>query len=246
MSSNASESFYSTTFKINIKQSDISKFWSRIDVKAETECWTWMCGKSRLGYGKMSIGKKCIRAHRFALVVSGVEIPENMCACHSCDNPSCCNPKHLWVGSQSDNQKDRAAKGRSSRGERNPSKTHPELFCGENNHASMLTDEIVSELRKNPPIGLNMSTESLKYSISPEAFRSAIVGDTWKHVPAMSPDKLHAFLNANPPIRVRITRQTADLVKEQLRLGLGVKEVSAKMGIHQRTVRRILSGQCWK
>lgn len=246
MSSNATESFYSTTFKININQSDICKFWGRVERGSETECWPWLSSKSKLGYGKMSIGRKHIRANRFALVASGIEIPENMCACHTCDNPSCCNPNHLWIGSQADNQKDRAAKGRSSRGERNPSKTHPELFCGEKHHASILTEEIVSELRRNPPIGLNISAESLKYSISPGGLRAAIVGSTWRHVPAMSPDNLRAFLNANPPIRVRITRRDAEIVREQLKLGLGVKEVSSTMGIHHRTVQRILSGQCWK
>lgn len=246
MSSNATGSFYSTTFGININQSDIEKFWSRVDKKSESECWAWKMSCNSRGYGKFQVGRKTISAHRFSIVASGNEIPDGMFSCHKCDNPPCCNPNHLFIGSSADNQRDMADKGRSCKGERNPSKTHPELFRGENNYGHKLTDEIVSRLRESPPIGANMNSEALKYSVSASALRGAIVGSTWKHLPATNPNKLQAFLNASHPIRVRITRQTADLVKEQLRLGMGVKEVSAKMGIHQRTVRRILSGQCWK
>lgn len=246
MSSNASESFYSTTFKINIKQSDIERFWSHVDKKSESECWVWKKSLCQRGYGKFQVGGKTIKANRFSMVASGIEIPENMCACHSCDNPPCCNPNHLWVGSSADNQRDRAAKGRSSKGERNPSKTHPELFRGENNHAHQLTSEAVSWLRENPPTGKNMNSEALKYSVSPSALRAAIVGSTWRHLPLMSAEKLHDFLNSTPPVRVVISRQMAEEVKKQLAIGLSAKDVSSKMGIHQRTVVRIKNGQCWK
>lgn len=246
MSSNASESFYSTTFKINIKQSDIERFWNCVDKKSESECWVWKKSLSQRGYGKFQAAGKGLYAHRFSIVVSGIEIPDGMFSCHKCDNPPCCNPKHLFIGSPSDNQRDMALKGRSCKGEKNPSRIHPDLFRGENNHGHKLTEKIVSQLRSNPPIGLNMNSEALKYSVSPSVLREAIIGTTWKHVPLMSPEKLHAFLNANPPIRVRITRHTADLVKEQLKLGVSAKEVSSRMGVHHRTVLRILSGQCWK
>ena len=246
MSSNATKSFYSTTFKINIKQSDIDRFWGHVDKKSETECWVWKKALCQRGYGKFQVGRKETKAHRLALVASGFEIPEGMFSCHKCDNPPCCNPNHLFIGSPADNQRDMANKGRSCIGEKNPSKTRPELFRGERNHGHKLTEKIVSQLRENPPIGANMNSEALKYSVSASVLRGAILGDTWKHLPAMSQEKTHAFLNSNPPVRVRISKQTADIVKEQLALGLSAKEVAMKMGVHQRTVLRIASGQSWK
>jgi hypothetical protein len=246
MSSNATESFYSTTFKINIKQSDVDRFWRCMDKGTESECWIWKIALCQRGYGKFQVGRKTIRANRFAIVASGREIPDGMFSCHKCDNPPCCNPNHLFIGSPADNQMDMVLKGRSLKGDKNPSRIHPELYRGENNHAHQLTDEIVSKLRENPPIGANMNSEALKYAVSASVLRGAILGSTWKHLPSMSQEKIHAFLNSNPPVRVRISRQTADLVKEQLALGLSAKEIALKMGVHQRTVLRIASGYSWK
>lgn len=75
-------------------------------------CWNWKAYTDKDGYGIFSLQNKNHRAHKLAYLWNKGEIPEGLNVCHSCDNPSCVNPDHLWLGTQKDNQQDMAQKGR--------------------------------------------------------------------------------------------------------------------------------------
>lgn len=92
----------------------VAVFWSRVDIRQDNECWNWKAGKSAKGYGYFHFSGKQRQSHQMALAFSGVHIPDGQIACHHCDNPTCCNPKHLFVGTKKENNKDRARKGRSA------------------------------------------------------------------------------------------------------------------------------------
>lgn len=85
-------------------------------------CWEWSLGKDRVGYGRLKVqmgSRDCFRftsAHRYAYEVFVGPIPERMNVLHRCDNRSCCNPKHLFLGTQQDNMRDMHAKGRGPKG----------------------------------------------------------------------------------------------------------------------------------
>lgn len=104
------------------------KFWMRVDVKAPHECWEWKGakrGNEVCEYGSFWVGGKHMAAHRYSWMIENGPFPEGgdgrgMCVCHSCDNPLCVNPKHLFIGTHTDNMKDKISKGRC----KNAAKTH--------------------------------------------------------------------------------------------------------------------------
>ena len=139
------------------------RFWKHVDRRGPDECWPWMGARS-CGYGRVNVGQGEIRnAHSVAWELVNGPIPNGMHVCHHCDNPPCCNPVHLWLGTPADNAHDREQKGRG--GDR--SLEHAP-------HAS-LTWAKVDELRKMAATG--------KYSVAEIARRSGLsYGWTWQIV----------------------------------------------------------------
>lgn len=86
-------------------------FWTKV-TKTES-CWIWNGGKNPKGYGRFYFKGKVRQAHRVAWeLYRQKEIPPNKEACHTCDNPSCVNPLHIFIGTKSDNMQDAILKGR--------------------------------------------------------------------------------------------------------------------------------------
>ncbi|MEI6046333.1 MAG: HNH endonuclease signature motif containing protein, partial [Chloroflexota bacterium] len=88
-------------------------FWSKVARGEADKCWPWLGVKHSNGYGSFSFAGYGYKAHRVAYELStGQDIPENLFACHHCDNRLCCNPSHLFIGTHTDNMRDAIAKGR--------------------------------------------------------------------------------------------------------------------------------------
>src|SRR5580692_813920 len=97
----------------------MDRFWRSVAVGGNDECWPWRRSTFRFGHGRFSLRERTKQAHRAAWILTKGDIPPSTCVLHSCDNPSCCNPAHLFLGTQGDNMKDRDAKERTAKGERN-------------------------------------------------------------------------------------------------------------------------------
>lgn len=100
------------------------RFWKLVGKSDDVEaCWIWLGNRDRDGYG-LTPGKNPPerRAHRMAYVFTYGSIPDGLLVCHSCDNPPCVKPSHLFLGTQKDNQQDAWAKGRKKKlfGKDNP------------------------------------------------------------------------------------------------------------------------------
>ena len=114
----------------------MERFWARVH-KTET-CWLWhgkLSGTKPWLYGEFNNNGNRIRAHRFSWELHNGNIPVGMLVCHHCDNPPCCNPAHLWLGTSKDNAADRDAKGRQ------------EFFKGEDHNMARLTESDVRKIR---------------------------------------------------------------------------------------------------
>lgn len=117
---------------------DAAHFWTKVDVGTPGACRLWLGARSkRGGYGCYWSrgGRKRIFAHRVAWILTYGPLPactsvtltkRSACVLHSCDNPPCCNPAHLFLGTPADNAADRDAKGRAARGARHGSRLRPE------------------------------------------------------------------------------------------------------------------------
>jgi hypothetical protein len=97
-------------------------FWSLIDIKNDNECWIWKKRTNNKGYGQFHYNGNLYFSHRLAYILMIGKIPNSTNLCHKCDTPRCCNPNHLFLGSQSDNMIDRTMKGRQPNLTLNPAK----------------------------------------------------------------------------------------------------------------------------
>jgi hypothetical protein len=96
----------------------LNRFWGYVDVKSDEECWLWVGSKTTAGYGVMLWDGVEKYAHRISLELDGRPVPFRWHACHTCDTPSCVNPKHLFPGTPRDNVQDMVSKKRHHYGER--------------------------------------------------------------------------------------------------------------------------------
>jgi len=92
--------------------SDACRFWDKVEKLGPDECWNWTAAKCHQGYGHFRYKKHLINAHRFAWFLTHGPVPDNLDVLHTCDNESCCNPSHLFLGTHTDNMVDMVKKGR--------------------------------------------------------------------------------------------------------------------------------------
>jgi hypothetical protein len=112
-----------------MQQEAIDRFISRINFTANNACWNWCAGKNNSGYGSFSAGGKAYGAHRFSYIITFGDISNDELVCHSCDNPSCVNPNHLWVGTVKDNIADKVRKNRQPKGDSHPRPKSKRTHC---------------------------------------------------------------------------------------------------------------------
>lgn len=139
-------------------------------------CWEWQKARFHWGHGAIGIDGKTRKAHRVAYEVFVGPIPKGMQVLHACDNPPCCNPDHLRLGTHADNMAEMAARGRAATGTRNHfGRT---AYRGVENARSKLTEDAVRLIRAGVPTKEIMS----RFGVAKATVSHVRVGRAWKHV----------------------------------------------------------------
>lgn len=135
-------------------------------INEKTECWEWQRGLFTNGYGQISVDGSTIGTHRASYIAFIGPIPEGLLVLHTCDNPICVNPKHLWLGTHRDNMEDMVKKGRSA---------------VVNNGNVKLTLEQVKSIKRQYD-GTNLEWLAETHFVTPTTIISIVYGNSWKHV----------------------------------------------------------------
>lgn len=135
----------------------------------ENGCKEWIAGKTSDGYGVFNINNKSLLAHRVSYEFFFGVNPEGMLVCHKCDNPSCVNHLHLFLGSQADNMKDMKNKGR-----------RKNINCQELNGRSKLTMEKAQEIRKKRDMGKTLKELAIENQVAISTISRVVRQENWK------------------------------------------------------------------
>uniref|UniRef100_A0A6M3JU08 Putative homing endonuclease n=1 Tax=viral metagenome TaxID=1070528 RepID=A0A6M3JU08_9ZZZZ len=144
-------------------------FWPKVKKTAQAGCWEWQGARSSDGYGVCGVYKS-YRTHRMAWEIYFGPIPRDMLVLHHCDNPSCVNPSHLFLGSQADNMHDMFNKGREN------------IVYGESNGHAKLTESDIMDIRKKANTGDSNKILASFYGVCRQHIAKIIARKRWKHI----------------------------------------------------------------
>lgn len=160
------------SLELKKRPTDYERFCSRIVKSDDDKCWGWRGAVHPFGYGVFTINRKNIAAHRASWQFFCGEIPPELHVLHRCDNPPCCNPNHLFLGTAKDNIRDCVQKGRYKSNSKR----------GEEHNAAKLTTKDVLTIRKAIKDGVSQSSLARKYKISLGCIWAIKIRKTWAHL----------------------------------------------------------------
>lgn len=146
------------------------RFWEKVKKNAVSGCWEWTGTHVGFGHGYFSVGSKKVLAHRFSYELHNGPIPDGMFCCHTCDNPTCVNPAHLYLGTHAQNMADMVSKNRHKHGSAH--------------HSAKLTEPQVIEIRrKYAQESATQKELANEYGVAPSAIAKIVTRKRWTHIP---------------------------------------------------------------
>lgn len=148
----------------------------KIDRRGANDCWPWIGSVNQGGYGRIKVTGRVEAAHRVAFRLAHGAIADGLLVCHRCDNPRCCNPAHLFLGTDRDNAQDRARKGRGNQGRQS-------VNAGVLNRAAKLDDDAVRTIRRmRADTGATHRAIATAFGVSPRTVGEILSGAHWRSV----------------------------------------------------------------
>lgn len=162
----------------------VERFWSHVATAGDDECWNWTIGRFAFGHGSFKAFGKSWQAHRFAWTIEHGDIQPTLCVLHRCDNPPCCNPAHLFLGTKSDNSRDMVSKSRHAKGDTHAVRKNPLLVTGSRNPRAVLDEQRVKEMRlMRRTFGTKIKELAYHFGVSFSQAQRIIAGTRWQSAP---------------------------------------------------------------
>lgn len=156
-------------------------FWAK--VTKSPGCWEWRGYCNPGGYGRLNRSGVYTLAHRYAWQELVGAIPAGMDLCHTCDNPPCVNPDHLFLGTRAENMADAARKGRTTSGDRNPARIYRERMPrGSRNNRAKWTEADIIEIRRLHASGIRQVRIAEQTGMSQTNVSRIVRRTHWRHV----------------------------------------------------------------
>jgi len=150
-------------------KNNLEDVWKKINKKENDDCWEWVGALSNNGYGAFVLNQKTYSSHRIVYELIYGSISSGYCILHKCNNPSCCNPSHLYLGTHADNSKQMVNEGRSCRGEKNG--------------RSKLNVEQIREIRRLYSTGKYYQRElGIRFGVSRSEIGRIVNGIMWGYI----------------------------------------------------------------
>lgn len=202
----------------------LQNFWEKIFFPIDSYgCWMWIGTTGTDRYGVFVINRKPHRSSRLMWEIRYGEIPSGFCVCHACDNPRCCNPAHLFLGTQGDNIKDKVDKKRQA--------------MGESSGRAILTESDVIEIFRLRHIGLTHKEISKVFDIDRSHVGDILHSKCWRHL------KFDPIFGNN---NHKLTKEDVVKIRSLRKDGYKQHQLAEMFHVTQANISEVVLGRTWK